>query len=338
MEQAVKAANFWQSQTQTQTTQLHDALSHEKATALGSASLTACLRTRDVVQMEMQKLQATQDDLSQKVNNEKLLASKVNETMHSGLAECDARLEVTLKNTSVAVHNLQDVQKKIQQERDDFKASVDAAQAEQQKLRDQVAEKEKAFQKEIQDAKLDQAQKVANLKKQHAKVMEAHNMLKKAHEALQKQHDDMQKVEEKQKAQRSQEALEKNALEEQLHQCKDYLKNSTDAQNKLHNSEKDMHQAAHSEGAKQSGEKWNEIIKNMTTQNAALESQVEAMTNKAAEFQKSADSVEQDIPELEAKLRQCRASRQKTELETQKALEHCPKKDSFLQLQQMQWP
>jgi chromosome segregation ATPase len=338
MQQAEKASSFWQSQTETQTAQLHDALSHEKATALGSASLTACLRTRDVVQMEMQKLQMKQDDLSQKASYEKSLASKVNETMHSGLAECEARLEVTLKNTSVAVHNLQDAQKNIQQEHDDFKASVDAAQSEQQQLRDQVAAKDEEFRKEIEAAKLDQARKVANLKKQHAKVMEAHNMLKKAHEALQKQHDEMQKVEEKQKAQRSQEASQKDAMKEQLQQCNEYLKNSTDSQNLLRSSEKDMHQAAHSEGAKQSSEKWNEMIKNMTTQNAALQSQVDGLQNTAEQLQQSANNVEKDVPELQAKLRQCRASREKTELETQKALEHCPKKDSFLQLQQMQWP
>lgn len=338
MQQAEKASSFWQSQTETQTAQLHDALSHEKATGLGSASLTACLRTRDVVQMEMQKLQSTQDELSQKVSYEKNLASKVNDTLHSGLAECEARLQVTLKNTSVAVHNLQDAQKKIQQEHDDFKASVDAAQSEQQKLHNQVAAKEKEFQKEIENAKLDQARKVANLKKQHAKVMEAHNMLKKAHETLQKQHDEMQKLEEKQRAQMSQEASQKDAIKEQLQQCNEYLKNSTDSQSRLRSSEKDVHQAAHSEGAQQSSEKWNEIMKNMTTQNAALQSQVEGLENKAEELQKSADNVEKDVPELQAKLRQCRASREKTELETQKALEHCPKKDSFLQLQQMEWP
>lgn len=338
MQQAVKATNFWQSQTERQSVELHDALSHEKATALGSVSLTACLRTRDVVQMEMQKLQIKQDDLSEKVKEEKRLASEVNETMQSGLTECEERLKVTLKNTSVAVHDLKDLQVKLQKEHDDFKAEVDTQQAEQQRLHIQVAEKEKQFQKEIEDAKLEQARKVADLKKQHAKVMEAHNMLKKAHEALQKQHDQMMKLEEEEKAQRNQQASQQVSMTEKLQQCKSDLKNSTDSQNQIRSSAKDVHHAAHSEGAKESSQKWNEIIKNMTLEDAALEAKVEELEKSAIEQENKTKSVGKDIPELEAKLRQCRASRTKTELETQKALAHCPKKEAFLQLQVMQWP
>jgi len=338
LEQADKAATFWQSQTQTQTAELHDALSHEKASALGSASLTACLRTRDVVQMEMQKLQEKQDDLSHKFNTEKQLAAKVVQTTHSGLSECEARLKVTVANNTATVHNLQDLQGKVKKEHDDLKESASAAQAEQVSLQSQVAEKEKAFQKQIADAKLDQERKVANLKKQHAKVMEAHNMLKKAHQALQKQHDQMQKDEEEQKTQRSQQASQQVTLQENLKECQTNLKNSTESSNNMRTSEKDVHQAAHSAGAEQSGQKWNEILKNITTQNAALEAQVEALEKSAVEQEKKAKDVEKDIPEMQTKLRQCRASREKTELETQKALQHCPKKEAFLQMQIEQWP
>jgi len=42
---------------------------------------------------------------------------------------------------------------------------------------------------------------------------------------------------------------------------------------------------------------------------------------------------------MQTKLRQCRASREKTELDMQKALEHCPKKEAFLQMENtIQWP
>lgn len=338
LQQADQAASFWQSQTQTQTAELHDALSHEKATALGSVSLTACLRTRDVVQMEMARLQAMQDDLSQKARNEKVLATNVTETMHTGLSECEARLKTTLANDTAAIHKLQSLQAKVLKEHDDSKGSLEAAQEEQRKLNIQVAEQQKEFEKQLADVKADQSRKVANFKKQHAKIMEAHDLLKKAHEALQNQHDAMQKEQDKQKAQWSQQSSQQDSLQEKLQQCKSSLKNSTESQAKIRDGEKSVHLAAHSAGAEQSNQKWNEILQNMTAENDKMKDQLEALAESAEEQERKAKSVDKDIPELEMKLRQCRASREKTELQTQKALEHCPKKEAFLQMQMMDWP
>lgn len=335
---AEKAATFWQSQTQTQTAELHTALSHEKATALGSASLTACLRTRDVVQMEMAKLQAMEQEQSEKVSTEQRLASQVNETMHSGLSECESKLTITLKNNTASVHKLEDVQGKLQKEHDDLKAAVDAAEAEKEKLENEVAQKQKEFEKEIADAKLAQEAKVANVKKQHAKVMEAHQLLKKAHEALQKQHDMMMKEEEEEHAEMNKQASQQDVLKEKMQECQMNLKNSSDSQMQMRSSEKDAHQAAHSAGAEASNQKWSKIIANMTAENEALEAKVQELKNTAEEHERKAKSVEKDIPEMQTKLRQCRASREKTELDMQKALEHCPKKDVFLQMETMQWP
>jgi len=338
VEKAAKAASFWQSQTQTETVELHDALSHEKAAALGSASLTACLRTRDVVQMVMQKLQTENEDFSQKIPEEKRLASVVNQTMHTGLSDCEARLKVTLSNNTAAVKKLQDVQGELQKNQDDLKAAIDSAQKENAGFVSQVAEQEKEFAKQIVEAKALEEKKAADVKKRHAQVMKAHTMLKKAHEALQKQHEAMRETAEAQRTRRSTESAQQVSLKGQTQQCQASLQNSTSAQTQMRTSEKDVHQAAKGTGAAQSNLKWSDILKNMTEQNAALDAQVEKLEKSATEQENKAKNVVKDLPEMGQKLRQCRASREKTELDMQKALEHCPKREAFLQMQVLQWP
>lgn len=352
LQQAVKAANYWQALSQKEQAELKEVLSGvHKATKLGvgeetqdatvGTRLTACLRTRDVVQMEIEKLQQQNAELSSKVAEERQTRTAVNETMQRGIAECEARANETMTKNAAQYRKLQQADVALQAEHEKLRATFQGMQRERDALQKQAAEMETSFEHKAAEMQKQHEQKMAEMAKQHAKVMEAHKVLKKAHEVLQKRHDEMEKLEQRQRAQSNNYTAELKVLRADEKNCQEQLAASQQTQKKMEAAAQAVQKAALEEGTKLSNAKWEEIVRNVTTEKNALQAKLTNITAHADEQQRRSTAATRDIPEMEVKLRQCRHSREKTELDMQKILEKCKgKKDAFLQMQmQVQdWP
>lgn len=352
LQQAAKAASYWQALSQKEQAELKEVLSGvHKAAKMGAgaettdstvgARLTACLRTRDVVQMEIEKLQQENADLSSKVAEERQTRTAVNETMQRGIAECEARANETKTKNAAQYRKLQQADAALQSEHDKLTATFKSMQHEKDTLQKQAADMESSFEHKAAEMQKQHEQKMAEMAKQHAKVMEAHKVLKKAHEVLQKRHDEMEQLAEKQRAQSNNYTAELKVLRVDEKACQEQLAASKQLQQKTQLEAQAVKKAAMEEGTKLSNTKWEEVVRNVTAEKNALQAKLQNVTAHADEQQKRSVAATRDIPEMETKLRQCRHSREKTELDMTKLLEKCKgKKDAFLQLQmQIQdWP
>lgn len=351
LQKAVKATSYWQTLSQKEEAELKEVLNGvHKASKYGSgaetdstvgARLTACLRTRDVIQMGIDKLQRENAELSSKVAEERQARSSVNETMEHGIADCEARAKDTLARSAAEYEKLEQADAALQSEHNKLKTTLQTMQHERDALQKQTDDMKSSFDRKAAEMKKEHEQKMAEMAKQHAKVMEAHRVLKEAHAVLQKRHDEMEKLEEEQKAQSSNYTAELKVLRASGKQCQDQLAASKQNQQKLQSDTELAKKAALQEGAKMSDGKWAEVVRNVTSAKEALEAKLNNVMVHASEQQKRNKAASQDIPEMETKLRQCRQSREQTELHMQKILEKCKgKKDAFLQMnmQVQDWP
>jgi len=113
---------------------------------------------------------------------------------------------------------------------------------------------------------------------------------------------------------------------------------SMDSQEKkIHDTEADMRLAAFKQGTKESDQKWAAEVKNATSQRDASRYAAEEADKKAADLRATADKEKKAKDEAEIKLRQCRASREKMEIELERVTKRTGEKNAFLQLVPSDW-
>lgn len=331
---ASKAADFWKSKSQEVEHELEEVLggSHAAEKQAGMVGLTACLRSRDVVQMEVEKLQRATNELKAEVDDAKTLQSTVAQGQLNSTTDCQARLSAAQGNSAAQQQKLEQAEAAAQHEHDQTMTNFKSVQSEHEGLSKQVVSLEKEFALEFAKAQKEQELKLVEAKERHEKVMEAHRVLKQAHEVLQKEHEAMQKLEAE--TQKKQAQGGPPADPKKLKACQQELATAESTHGKIKLTDSTVRETAMKEGESHAESKWAEAIKKATAEKAALIAKVEDAKNKAAAEEAKATGAVQGIPQMETKLRQCRASREKTELSMQRVLQRCPQgKSAFLQLQ-----
>lgn len=383
---AEKEAAYWKALGQKEGAELKEIMhaEHYVATAGAGATgdehtvgarLTACLRTRDVVQMEGEKLRKENAALQGQAAEIQATKELINNTLSQKLA--DTAAEASRRETELFAE-----QEMLQSDMDKLKGDYKIAQEEQQKLQKgkQAAEVERdALKKQL-----------AAMTKQHNEVVKAHKTLKEAHQVLQRRHQDMVKQHEnmmKQVAKHDEEERAKSSAkganvtkpvvnvtkpaamsanmtevrasapaetkkasqeteetEAKLAKCQETVNKLSTQDQTLHNADRELRLAAFKQGEKEGEANCKLKIQNVTAaKDAALQQSKNSELKAAAEVKRyellvqNLDDAGKARDEAETKLRQCRASREKTEVELQRVMSRTGEKSAFLQLLQPGW-
>jgi len=340
---ALKSATYWKTIGQSKKDELAEVLKAQKfaqganLAAYGTtdttaqARLAACLRTRDAAALETEKLQEQTASLASQVEAAQRERNLANETSLRRIAECESKANQTMTESALGAAKLQKSLTSLQTERVQLQQSLKEKDSANDALKNKIAAMEKEHKRKMEEIKNQGEHELAALKNQDAKVLEAHRVLQKAHAVLQKRHEELQdqSLKESQKN-----ATEFARLQKEFQTCTEELATNKQAEEELQKKQEALKAAAMQKGAQKSAAQFQGALKNLTATKEALEVQIKDAKAMVAEKEKIAKEATKDVPDMELKLRRCRESREKTELDFEKILKRCPQKGVFLQ----QWP
>jgi hypothetical protein len=319
---------YWKALGTKEETELHEMMKAEEYSAdhmmdksTTGARLIACLKTRDIAQMEGEKLQKENAKLQGEILEANHTKDVINQTL-------------SLKISQIAT--------KANKDETDHKANLEKLQKEQSEILTQFAkvkeENAKIMEvKRLVEEEREQLRKqLEEITKKHEKVVKAHQGLKKAHEVLQKRHDELETR--AQAVNTTQLSMDLRNLQRKQDDCVRQVTSMSSQEKKIHDTEADMRLAAFKQGTKESDQKWAAAVKNATSQRDASRYAAEYAEKKAADLRATADNEKKAKDEAEVKLRQCRASREKMEIELERLNKPTGEKSAFLQLVPSDWP
>jgi len=344
LSEALKSATYWKTIGQSKKDELAEVLKAQKfaqganlgsfatgTDATAQARLAACLRTRDAAALDTEKLQEETASLAAQVEAAQRERTLANETSLRRIAECESQANQTMTESAVEVTKLQKSLTETQAESTNLHQSIKTVESANDVLNKKLAAMEKEHKRMMEEISIKGEHELAALKNQDAKVLQAHHVLQKAHEVLKKRHQELQ--EESQKASQK-DATEFQKVKKDLQACTQDLASAKQTEADLQKKQEDLKTAAMKKGAEQSASQFQGALKNATLVSDNLKAKIKEVEAKLAEKQQIANEATKDVPDMELKLRRCRESREKTELDYERILKRCPQKGVFLQ----QWP
>jgi chromosome segregation ATPase len=219
----------------------------------------------------------------------------------------------------------------LQSERTQLHQSLKTKESANDALKQKLLAMEKEHKRHIEEIKNQGEHELAALKNQDAKVVQAHHVLQKAHDVLQKRHQELkdQSVKEGQKI-----ATESARLQKEFETCTEELATAQKSEQEMQKKQEALKVDAMKKGAEKSAAQFQGALKNLTATKETLEAKIKDAEAVVAEKTAFAKEARKDVPDMELKLRRCRESREKTELDFERVLKRCPQKGVFLQ----QWP
>lgn len=318
---------YWKALGSKEETELHEMMKAEEYSAnhmmdksTSGARLIACLKTRDIAQMEGEKLQKENAKLQGEVLEATHMKELINQTLSSKISQMAAKASEDANNHKASMEKLQKEQSEILAQ---F-AKVKEENAKIMEVKRLIEQEREQLRTQLED-----------ITKKHEKVVKAHQGLKKAHEVLQKRHDELETR--AQAVNATQLSLELHNLQRKEDDCVKQITTMNTQEKKVHETEADMRLAAFKQGTKESDQKWSAAVKNATSQRDASRYAAEYAERKAADLRATADKEKKAKDEAEVKLRQCRASREKMEIELERLNKKTGEKSSFLQLVPSDW-
>jgi len=293
--------------------------------------LAACLRTRDAAELATPKLQLDNAGLAAEVAAAQRARSLANDISLRRIAECEAKANETMVDSAASEMKLQKSVTSLQSQYGQIQESMTKTDSENAVLQKKLKEMQKEHERKMQDIKNNGEHTLAALKNQDAKVMEAHRVLQKAHEVLVKRHKELQEQTVKDSIKN---ATETKRLTLEYQTCTKELATAKQTEAQMQQKQEELKAAAMKKGADENAAQFQGAVKNMTATKQVLEAKIKEGEAVLAEKVKMAQEATKDMPDMELKLRRCRQSREKTELDFQRVLKRCPQKGVFLQ----QWP
>lgn len=343
LSQALKSATYWKTIGQSKRDELAEVLKAQKfaqganlgafgsSDATAASRLAACLRTRDAAALETEKLQQETASLAAQVESAQRDRNLANETSLRRLAECEAKANQTMTESAAEATKLQKSLDSLKSDHSQLQQSLKSAESENTALNAKLATIQKEHKRQMEDIKNQGEHELATLKNQDAKVLQAHHVLQKAHEVLQKRHQELQ---DQSKADSQKHVSEFQRIQKELQTCQQDLVTAKQSEAELQKKQEALKTSAMKKGEEQTAQQFQAALKNATATKTALEAKIKEAETLVAEKEAIAKEARKDVPDMELKLRRCRASREKTELDYQAILKRCPQKGVFLQ----QWP
>eukprot|EP00746_Dinoflagellata_sp_MGD_P162036 gnl/MRDRNA2_/MRDRNA2_89422_c0_seq1.p1 gnl/MRDRNA2_/MRDRNA2_89422_c0~~gnl/MRDRNA2_/MRDRNA2_89422_c0_seq1.p1 ORF type:complete len:377 (+),score=123.38 gnl/MRDRNA2_/MRDRNA2_89422_c0_seq1:68-1198(+) len=343
LSQALKSATYWKTIGQSKRDELAEVLKAQKfaqganlgsfgsSDATAASRLAACLRTRDAAALETEKLQQETASLAAQVEAAQRDRSLANETSLRRIAECEAKANQTMTESATEAAKLQTNLDALKSEHSQLQNSLKTAESDNQALNAKVAAMQKEHKRQLEEIANQGELELAKLKNQDAKVLEAHHVLQKAHEVLQKRHQELQ---DQSKKNNEKQASEFQRMRNDLQTCQQDLVAAKQSEAELRKKQEKQLTSAMMKGAEQTRVQFQAALKNATDTKSDLEAKIKEAEALVAQKEALAKEARKDVPDMELKLRRCRESREKTELDYQNILKRCPQKGVFLQ----QWP
>jgi len=343
LSEALKSATYWKTIGQSKKDELAEVLKAQKfaqgaklsgfgnSDATAATRLAACLRTRDAAAMETERLQGETASLAAQVEAAQRDRNLANETSLRRIAQCEAKANQTMMQSATEAVKLQKSLDSLKSEHTQLQQSLKGAESDNAALNAKLAEMQKEHKRQMEDIKNQGEHELAAIKNQDAKVLQAHHVLQKAHEVLQKRHQELQ---DQSRADSAKQASEFQRIQKELQTCTQELAATKQSEAELQKKQDDLKASAKQQAAEQTSAQFQAALKNATETKAALEAKIKEKEAVLAEKEAIAKEARKDVPEMELKLRRCRQSREKSELDLQDILKRCPQKGVFLQ----QWP
>lgn len=318
---------YWKTLGQKEETELQEIMKAEKYSAehmmdksTTGTRLMACLKTRDIAQMEGEKIQKENAALQGQVIEATNTKDMINQTLSAKISEIAAKATKDQANHKASFD-------KLQKEQDEILAQFAKMKEENAKIMEV---------KRLVEVEREQLRKqLEDITKKHEKVVKAHEGLKKAHEVLKKRHDDLESR--AQTANATELSMELRILQGKHDDCMKNLTSINSQEKKIHDTEADLRLAAFKQGAKEADQKWSVEVKNATSQRDGARYAAQEADKKVAELRALADKETKGKNEAEVKLRQCRSSREKIEIELERVTKHTGEKNAFLQIVPSDW-